>query len=101
MNPLAKASGTPILDPTGHEGNLLQAFHNYLDSWEMWYDVACLNDLSADANAAHRNEHKANVFRMYAFQGEKLKHDLKSEYNQDISALKVVAQQIAKLSTNS
>ena len=91
MNPLAKASGTPIFDPTGHEGNLLQAFQNYLDSWEMWYDVACLNDLSADASAAQRNEHKAKVFRMCAFQGEKLTTDLKSEYNQDISALKLAS----------
>jgi len=91
MNPLAKASGKPIFDPTGHEGNLLQAFQNYLDSWEMWYDVACLNDLSADANAALRNEHKAKVFRMCAFQGEKHKNDLKFEYNQDISALKLAS----------
>jgi len=36
MNPLAKSSGTPVVDPTGHEWNLLQAFQNHLDSWEMW-----------------------------------------------------------------
>ena len=35
-----------------------------------------------------RKEHKAKVFRMCAFSGERLKVDLKAEYNQDMTALK-------------
>ena len=91
MNPFAKPLGTPVFDPTGHEGNLLQAFQNYLDSWEMWYDLACLNNLQADASAAQRSEHNTKVFRICAFQGEKLKTDLKSECNQDSSALRLAS----------
>ena len=43
------------------------------------------------AGSAQRSEHKAKEFRMCAFQGEKLKTDLQSEYNQDSSALRLAS----------
>ena len=88
MNPLAKSSATPIIDPSAHEGNTLQAFNDFIESWEMWYDVASLVELKEDASNAQISEHKAKVFRMCVFAGERLKSDLKAEYNQDLTKLK-------------
>ena len=47
--------------------------------------------LHIDASTDECHEHKAKVFRKCAFQGEKLKSDLKSEFNQDFSALKAAS----------
>ena len=78
MNPLAKSNGTPHFDPAEHDGNTLQAFTEFIESWEMWYDVASIGELKEDATDAQKKEHKAKVFRMCAFTGERLKTDLKA-----------------------
>ena len=88
MNPLAKSNRTPHFDPAEHDGNTLQAFTEFIESWEMWYDVASIGELKEDATDAQRKEHKAKVFRMCAFTGERLKTDLKAEYNQDMAKIK-------------
>ena len=88
MNPLAKSNGTPHFDPAQHDGNTLQAFTEFIESWEMWYDVASIGELKEDATDAQKKEHKAKVFRMCAFTGERLKTDLKAEYNQDMAKIK-------------
>ena len=88
MNPLAKSNGTPHFDPAEHDGNTLQAFTEFIESWEMWYDVASIGELKEDATDAQRKEHKAKVFRMCVFTGERLKTDLKAEYNQDMAKIK-------------
>ena len=88
MNPLAKGNGAPYFDPTEHDGNTLQAFSDFVESWEMWYDVASIGEIKDDATDAQRNEHKAKVFRMCAFTGERLKTDLKAEYNQNMAEIK-------------
>ncbi len=49
MNPLAKSNGTPHFDPAEHDGNTLQAFTEFIESWEMWYDVASIGELKEDA----------------------------------------------------
>ena len=54
----------------------------------MWYDVASISELKEDATDAQKKEHKAKVFRMCAFTGERLKTDLKAEYNQDMAKIK-------------
>ena len=54
----------------------------------MWYDVASIGEIKDDATDAQRNEHKAKVFRMCAFTGERLKTDLKAEYNQNMAEIK-------------
>lgn len=54
----------------------------------MWHNIVCMNELKDNASTAQHQEHKAKVLRMCAFQGERLKIELKSEYNQDIDALK-------------
>ena len=43
-----------------------------------------------DASELVQQQHKAKVFRMCVFQGERLKTDLKSEFNQDLAQLKQV-----------
>ena len=46
MNPLAKGNGAPYFDPTEHDGNTLQAFSDFVESWEMWYDVASIGEIN-------------------------------------------------------
>ncbi len=70
MNPLAKSNGTPYFDPAENDGNTLQAFTEFIESWEMWYNVASRGELKEDATYAQRKEHKAKVFRMCAFTSE-------------------------------
>ena len=67
---------------------MLQAFTDFIESWEMWYDVASIGELKDDATAEKKKEHKAKVFRMCAFTGERLKTDLKAEYNQNMAKIK-------------
>ena len=50
--------------------------------------MASLGELKEDASNAQISEHKAKVFRMCVFAGERLKSDLKAEYNQDLTKLK-------------
>ena len=88
MNPLAKLTGTPSFNPADHTENVLQGFTDFIETWEMWYEVASIGELKADATEVERKEHKAKVFRMCAFSGERLKVDLKAEFNQDMTALK-------------
>eukprot|EP00794_Sanderia_malayensis_P001929 gene1929-2193_t len=54
----------------------------------MWYDVALIGQLKDDASEEERKEHKAKVFCMRAFTGERLKTDLKAGYNQDMAKVK-------------
>ena len=85
--PITKS--TPdIFDPSQHENDVYQAFNDWLESWEMWYEVASMGELKKDATDEEQEEHKAKVFRMCVFQGDRLKTDLKAEYNQDITELK-------------
>ena len=88
MNPLSKLTGTPSFNPADHTENLMQTFTGFIETWEMWYDVASIGEVKVDATEVERKEHKAKVFLMCAFSGERLKVDLKVEYNQDITALK-------------
>jgi len=81
MNPLAKLTGTPSFNPADHTENMLQGFTDFIETWEMWYEVASIGELKADATEVERKEHKAKVFRMCAFSGERLKVDLKAEFN--------------------
>ena len=87
MRPLAKSNGTPYFDPAEYDGNTLQAFTEFIESWEMWYDVASIGELKEDATDAQKKEHRARVFKMCAFTGERLKTDLKAEYNQDMAKI--------------
>ena len=88
MNTLAKLTGTPSFNPADRTKNVMQAFTDFIETWEMWYDVASIGEVKADATEVERREHKAKVFRMCAFSGERLKVDLKAEYNQDMTVLK-------------
>ena len=54
----------------------------------MFYDVACIGEIKDNASELVQQQHKAKVFRMCVFQGERLKTDLKSEFNQDLAQLK-------------
>ena len=67
---------------------MLLGFTNFIETWEMWYEAASIGELKADATKVERKEHKANVFRMCTFSGERLKVDLKAELTQDMTALK-------------
>ena len=98
--PLTKSS-PEIFDPNKHENDVYQAFTDWLESWEMWYDVASMGELKEDASVREQELHKAKVFRMCAFQGERLKTDLKAEYNQNIPELKQATfnAMVQKLST--
>ena len=81
-------AGTPSFNPADRTENVMQAFTDFIETWEMWYDVASIGEVKADATEVERREHKAKVFRMCAFSGERLKVDLKAEYNQDMTVLK-------------
>ena len=88
MKPLTKLTGTPSFNPADHTENVLQGFTDFIATWEMCYEVASIGELKADATEVERKEHKAKVFRMCAFSGERLTVDLKAEFNQDMTALK-------------
>eukprot|EP00795_Rhopilema_esculentum_P004536 gene4536-20788_t len=84
-------------EPTGqsskYEGNTLQAFRDSIDSWwswEMWSEVASIGELKDDTSNANRKERntKQRELRMCVFTGERLKKDIKAEYNQDVAKLK-------------
>ena len=82
-----------VFDPSLHEGNTHQAFNDYIEAWEMSYDVACIGELKEVASELvqqqqQQQQHKTKVFRICVFQGERLKTDLKSELNQDLAQLK-------------
>ena len=77
-----------VFDPSLHEGNTYQAFKYDIEAGEMSYYVACIGELKEDAFEIVQKQHKAKVFRMCVFQGERLKTDLKSEFNQDLAQLK-------------
>ena len=42
MNPLVKINGTPHFDPVEDDLNTLHAFTEFIESLEMWYDVASI-----------------------------------------------------------
>ena len=54
----------------------------------MSYGVVCIGEIKDDASQLVQQQHKAKAFRMCVFQGERLKTDLKSEFNQDLAQLK-------------
>ena len=66
----------------------MQAFTDFIETWEMRYEVASIDELKADATEMERKEQKAKVFRTCAFPGERLKVDRKDEDNQDTIAQK-------------
>ena len=68
MTPLAKSNRTPHFNPAEDDGNTLQAFTKFIESWEMWCDVASMCERDEDATDAQRKEHKAKVFGMYFLQ---------------------------------
>lgn len=86
--PFSKSTFPDVFDPSVHEENTYQAFNDYIEAWEMSYEVACIGELKEDASELTQQQHKAKVFRMCVFQGERLKTDLKSEFNQDLAQLK-------------
>ena len=81
MKPLTKLTVTPSFNPADHTESVLQGFTDFIKTWEMWYEVASIGELKADATEVERKEHKAKVFRMCDFSGERLKVDLKAEFN--------------------
>ena len=84
--PFSKSNFPNVFDPSLQEGNTFhQAFNDYIEVWEMSYDVACIGELKEDASELVQQQHKAKVFRMCVFQGVQLKTDLKSEFNQDLA----------------
>ena len=88
--PFSKSTFPDVFYPSLHEGNSYQAFNDYIEAWEMSYDVAWIVEMKDDASELVQQQHKAKVFRMCVFQGERLKTDLKSEFNQDFAQLKQV-----------
>ena len=86
----SKSTFPDVFDPSLHKGNTNQAFNDYIEPWEMSYDVACIGEIKDDASELIQQQHKAIVFRMCVFQGERLKTDPKSEFNQDLAQLKQV-----------
>ena len=44
-----------------------RSFSDFVESWQMRYDVASIGELKDDAIDAQRSEHKAKVFCMSAF----------------------------------
>ena len=84
--PFSKSTFPDVFDPNLHEGNTYQAFNDYVEAWEMSYNIACIGEIKELV----QQQHKAKVFRMCVFQGERLKTDLKSEFNQDLAQLKQV-----------
>ena len=66
----------------------MQAVTDFIETWEMRYEVASIGELKADATEMERKEHKAKVFRMCAFPGERLEVDRKDEDNLDTTAQK-------------
>ena len=79
--PFSKSTFPDVFDPSLHEGNTYKAFSDYIEAWEMSYDAACIGEIKEDASELVQQQHKAKVFRMCVFQGERLKTDLKSEFN--------------------
>ena len=88
--PFLKSTFPDVFDPSLHEGKTYQAFNNYIEAWKMSYDVASIGEIKDDASELVQQQHKAKVFRMCVFHGERLKTDLKSEFNQDLAQLKEV-----------
>ena len=86
--PFSKSAFPGVFNPSLPEGNTYQAFNNYIKAWEMSYDVAWIGELIEDASELVPQQHKAKDFRMCVFQGERLKMDLKSEFNQDLAQFK-------------
>ena len=86
--PFSKSTFPDVFGPSLHVGNTYQAFNDYIEAWEMSYGVACIGEIKEDASELVQQQHKAKVFRMCVFQGERLKTDLKSELKQDIAQLK-------------
>ena len=74
MNPLVKSNGTPHFDPAEHDGNTLRAFTEFIESWEIWCDVASIGELKEDATDAQRKKDKEKVFKMWDFTGERFKN---------------------------
>ena len=72
--PFSKFTFLDVFDPSLHEWNTYEA-------WEMSYDVACIGEIKDDASEFVQQQHKAKVFRMCVFEGERLKTDIKSEIN--------------------
>ena len=86
--PFPKSTFPDAFDPNLHEGNTYQAFNDYIKAWEMSYDVCCIGKIKEDASELVQLQHKAKVFRMCVLQSERLKTDLKSEFNQDLAQFK-------------
>ena len=86
--PFSKSTFPDVFDPSLLEGNTYQAFNNHIEAWEMSYYVICIGELKEDASELVQQQYKAKVFRMCVFQGERLKTDWKSEFNQDLARLK-------------
>ena len=88
--PFSKSTFPRVFDPSLHEGNTYQAFNDYIEAWEMSYDVAYIGEIKEEASELVQQQHKAKIFRMCIFQGERLKTELKSEFNQDLAQVKQV-----------
>ena len=71
--PLSKSTFSDVFDQSLHEGNPYQAFNDHIKAWEMSYAVDCIGELKEDSSELIQQQHKAKVFRMCVFQGERLK----------------------------
>ena len=87
--PFSKSAFPDVFGPSLPEENIYQAFNNYIKVWEISYDVAWIGELIEDPSELVQQQHKAKDFRMCVFQGEQLKMDLKSEFNQDLAQFKL------------
>lgn len=87
--PFSKYTFLDVFDPSLFE-NTYWAFNNYIEGCEISYHIACIRELKEEASKHVQQQHKAKVFRMCTFQGEQLKTDLKSEFNQDLAQLKQI-----------
>ena len=76
--PFSKSTFPDIFDPSLHEGNNYQVFNDYIEVWEMSYDVVCIGEIKDGASELVQQQHKAKVFRMSVFQGERLATDQKA-----------------------
>ena len=68
-----KSTFPDVFDQSLHEGNTYQAFNDYIGAWEMSHDVAYIGEIKEDASELVQHQHKAKVFRMFVFQGKRLK----------------------------
>ena len=84
----SKSTFLDVFDSSLHEGNTYQDFNDYIEAWEMSYDVTCIGELKEDTSELVQQQHKAKVFRICVFQGKQLKTNLKSEFNQDLAQFK-------------